>query len=245
MDRVLWMCAALALVPAAPLAQGAQRAQPPGEAAAATQPPAPPKGDAAAKPTAPGAPGAAKGAPQGAPAKEGAAPTAKGLPAVSPPGARDLAKALTSEESWNSILDGYAQSLSGQISGALAATGKEAPPDLREKVKKELHEAVRYDEAVEMQARALAGRFSEGELREIEKFYESGAGRKLLGELPSIAAQVNDELRVRLSERVPKIVEKYAPSLAAAPDGEEKGSAGSAAPPDATEKPEAPPPKKP
>jgi len=232
MIRIRSMWAVLALAPALAAAQGSSGsgvAQPKETANPAARPSAkaaPSKADAAAKPTSPGAPGAAASSKAAAP-KGGAA-------ATTPPAARDLAKALTTEEAWNGILDGYASSLSGQISGALAATGKEAPADLREKVRGELHDAVRYDQAVDMQARALAGRFSEAELRELERFYESPAGRKLLTELPSIAAQVNDELRGRLSERVPKIVEKYAPSLAAAgkggaADGGAKGSAGSGA----------------
>jgi hypothetical protein len=139
---------------------------------------------------------------------------------------------LTTPEAWRGIIDGYASSLAGQISGALAATGKEAPPDLREKVRGDLDDAVKYDQAVDMQARALAGRFSEDELRALEAFYRSGPGKKLLDELPEIARQVNDELRARLSERVPRIVERYAPSVAATGPGGagKREDAGKAAP---------------
>lgn len=193
------MLAALVLAPALAVAQGAPR-----------QP------DAGAKPA--GEQPAAKDAEQPA-AKDGAARKDAGTP---PSAARDLAKALTTPESWSGILDGYAASLAGQISGALAATGKEPPADLAEKVRGDLDEAVRYDQAIEMQARALSGRFAEDELRTLERFYRSGPGKKLLDALPEIARQVNDELRARLSERVPRIVQRYAPSVAA-------GSAGSGA----------------
>lgn len=171
-------------------------------------------------------------APQGAQAPPKAATPKKAPEAgaakgpTSPPAARDLARALTSEPAWDGIIDGYATSLAGQISAALAATGKEAPADLREKVRRELRDAVRYEQAVEMQARALGGRFSADELRALETFYRSGAGKKLLEVLPEVARQVNDELRVRLSERVPRIVERYAPSVAAAPPGAKDGAPG-------------------
>jgi hypothetical protein len=163
--------------------------------------------------------------PQGTAAPRSAAPTTS-------PRARALARVLTTEEAWAGIIDGYAATLAGQISGALAATGKEPPPDLREKVRGDLDEAVKYEQAVDMQARALAGRFSEDELRALEAFYRSGPGKKLLDELPEIARQVNDELRARLSERVPRIVERYAPSVAASgPGGAAAGEdAGKAAP---------------
>jgi hypothetical protein len=172
--------------------------------------------------------------PPKSPAKGTTPMAAAEAPATSgaPPAARDLARALTTQEAWNGIIDGYATSLAGQISGALAATGKEAPADLREKVRGELHEAVRYEQAVDMQARALAGRFSADELRALETFYRTGAGKKLLEVLPEVARQVNDELRARLSERVPRIVERYAPSVAAAPPD----AAGKDAAPDAAGK---------
>jgi hypothetical protein len=160
---------------------------------------------------------AGQGRPQSAPA---ARPAAKPATPVVAPAARGLAQALTTREAWDDILDGYANGLSGQIAGALSATGKEAPPELREEVRRELGEAVSYDQAVDMQARALAGRFSSDELRTLETFYRSGPGRKLLDALPEIASQVNDELRARLSERVPGIVERHAPSIAAAPEGD-------------------------
>jgi hypothetical protein len=151
-----------------------------------------------------------------APSKPEASPVA--------PAARGLAQALTTQDAWDDILDGYANGLAGQISGALSATGKESPPDLGDEVRRELGEAVSYDQAVDMQARALSGRFSADELRALETFYRSGPGRKLLDALPEIAAQVNDELRARLSERVPAIVERHAPSIAAAPHGEADGA---------------------
>lgn len=161
---------------------------------------------------------AGQGRPQSAPA---ARPAAKPATPVVAPAARGLAQALTTREAWDDILDGYANGLAGQIAGALSATGKEAPPELRGEIRRELGEAVSYDQAVDMQARALAGRFSADELRALETFYRSGPGRKLLDALPEIASQVNDELRARLSERVPGIVERHAPSIAAAPHGDD------------------------
>lgn len=157
---------------------------------------------------------------RGKSAPAASAPSKPGASVVAP-SARGLAQALTTRDAWNDILDGYANGLAGQIAGALSATGKEAPPELRGEIRRELGEAVSYDQAVDMQARALAGRFSADELRALETFYRSGPGRKLLDALPEIARQVNDELRARLSERVPGIVERHAPSIAAAPHGDD------------------------
>jgi uncharacterized protein len=158
-----------------------------------------------------------------------ARPTEKGPgggePAAKPPPqARDLAQALTTRETWEEILDAYTASLAGQMAAALAATGNEPPADLREKVRKDLGDAVRYEEALDLQARALAGRFSGNELRELARFYQSGPGRKLLDVLPEVSAQVNDDLQERVSRHVPGIVERHAPALARG--AEEKGASG-------------------
>lgn len=150
------------------------------------------------------------------------APQAKaaGKPAAKPsPVARDLARALTTPETWDGILDAYATSLSGQISAALAASGKEPAPDLREKIRGDLRDTVKYDEAIELQARALATRFSQEDLAALERFYRAGPGKKLLDVLPEVSREVNDDLRTRLSERVPAIVQRHAPSLAQAMEG--------------------------
>ena len=103
-----------------------------------------------------------------------------------PPGSG--AKALTTQATWDGILDAYATSLAGQISAALGASGQKPAPDLREKIRKDLNDTVRYDQAIQLQARALASRFSPDELGQLEKFYRSGPGknRSSPGKTPGI-----------------------------------------------------------
>jgi hypothetical protein len=85
-----------------------------------------------------------------------------------------------------------------------------------------LDEAVGYDEVVRLQAQALAGRFSEDELRTIARFYESGPGKKLVSELPAVSRQAIEVVQQRMSAAIPHIVEEVAPSLARArPDAAE------------------------
>ncbi len=167
-------------------------------------------------------------------------PAAEGSPSVSRPAgstgaaaakvpepARDLAKAITSEAAWDEILDAYAASLSMQMSAALDAKGKQPPEDLPEKVRAELGEAVRYDQAIELQASALALRFSQDELSELARFYRGAAGKKLVELLPEVSRDVNDGVRERLSQRIPTIVERHAPSLAkdaGTPTGDGEGA---------------------
>jgi len=156
---------------------------------------------------------------QGTPPPQPPAKSSGAEAAKPPQRARDLARALTSKQTWDGILDSYTASLFAQMSGALTAKGRQPPDGLREKVRADLEEAVPYDQALDMHASALAIRFSENELSEIERFYRSAAGKKLLDVLPEVSQQVNEELRERLAQRIAAIVERHVPELAA---GEEE-----------------------
>lgn len=170
-------------------------------------------------PSAPGAiePPAGKASPPAAPTgPKGAGPAAKPSPA-----ADRVARALTTQPNWNETIGAYATSLATQIDAALKSQGGEPPKDVEPRVRKGLDDAVGYEQVVRLQAQALAGRFSEDELRAIEKFYESGPGKKLVTELPAISRQVIEVVQQRISAAIPHIVQDVAPSLARAKPGSE------------------------
>ncbi len=163
----------------------------------------------------------------------GAAQAPGGPQAAKPsPTAERVARELTTQPSWNETVSAYAQSLSTQISAALKSQGAEAPKDVEQRVRRGLDGAVGYDEVVRLQAQALAGRFSEDELRQIQGFYQTGAGKKLVSELPAVSRQVIDVVQERISAAIPKIVQDVAPSLARAGPGSAAGSAAEGTAPD-------------
>ncbi len=165
--------------------------------------------------------------PAGQPAKPGPkASAAPSQPAARPsPAAEQVARALTTQKNWKETLDEYASSLSSQISAAVKAQGGDAPANVEPRVRAGLDQAAPYDEVVRLQAQALAGRFSEDELRTIQKFYESGTGKKLVQELPAISRQVIEVVQQRISAAVPHIVQDVAPSLARAKPSPQEGTA--------------------
>ncbi len=200
--------AAVAVAAALTLAASAALAQSSGDKPSANAP-------STARPAGPGAPGAP-------PAGQAAKPS---------PSAERVARALTTQESWNETIRDYASSLSSQISAAVKAQGGEAPANAEQRIRSGLDKAVAYDEVVRLQAQALAGRFSEDELRQIGKFYESGPGKKLVSELPAVSRQVIETVQQRISAAIPQIVQDVAPSLAKAHASQAEGTApGSGAP---------------
>ncbi len=147
--------------------------------------------------------------------------------------AEELARTLVSERAWNQMIDAFTQSLTRQIEAGLAQQGGTPPQGLAAKVRTELADALRWAQGVELQAKALSQRFTPEELRSIVGFYRSGPGQKLLRELPELARTVDQQIQALLQERVPRIVEKVAPSLAAAqqhPGGTQATPAPGAAP---------------
>ncbi len=177
----------------------------------------------------PRAPAAQEAKPaEGSPPAASKAPAPSAAPRSSP--AADLvARAITTQESWRETIRAYATSLASQIGAAVRAKGGDAPKDVEQRVRTGLDAAIGYEDVVRLQAQALAGRFSEDELRTIGKFYESGPGKKLLTELPVVSRQVVEVVQQRMSAAVPKIVQEVAPSLAQAQPG--SGAEGPAPPP--------------
>jgi hypothetical protein len=152
-------------------------------------------------------------------------PPAGGASAKPSPAADRVARALTTQENWNETMKEYASSLSSQIGAAVKSQGAEAPQDAERRIRTALDKAVGYEEVVRLQAQALAGRFSEDELRSIGQFYESAPGKKLVSELPGVSRQVIETVQQRISAAIPHIVQEIAPSLARAHGSEAEGTA--------------------
>jgi hypothetical protein len=202
MTRAAVLAAALTLAASPAAAQTGQAGK-----SSSTTPPA------SARPSEKGASAAPAAAPAG---DTGAKPS---------PAADRVARALTTQENWNETMKEYATSLSSQIGAAMKSQGGEAPKDAEQRIRTALDKAVGYDEVVRLQARALAGRFSEDELRTIGKFYESVPGKKLVSELPGVSRQVIESVQQRISAAIPRIVQDVAPSLARAHGSQAEGTA--------------------
>jgi hypothetical protein len=162
-----------------------------------------------------------------APPKAETAPKAA-APAKPPsPAARDLARALLTQEQWNKVLDSYASSLAGQISQALLSSGEKVPDDLKGKLRSELNKTLPYQTTIDAQAQALARELTPDELKRTAQFYSSPLGRKVLEKLPEAQSSVAQELQGRLATAVPEIVNRIAPkAMAGSPRGGGTGSGG-------------------
>lgn len=207
---VAFAVVALALAPVTPLAQ-------------AKVPPAEPVP----------APKAEAGTPAAEPAPKAPAPSSegeRGLPgsAAKPPAAAtDLARALLTADQWGKVLEGYASSLAGQISQALLAAGEKVPDDLKGKLRGELEKTLPYQQTLQAQAEALAGKLTPDELRKAAAFYGSPLGRKVLDQLPQAQSAVAQQLQARLATAVPEIVTRLAPkAMQGSPHGGGPGAAG-------------------
>jgi hypothetical protein len=155
--------------------------------------------------------------------------SASGAPAAAPPRtAQEIARELLPRERWNQLLDSYAQTLSRQLGAAASQGGGKTPEDLEGKLRTQLRDEMKYEETVDLQARALAKAFSPDELKRVAQFYGTPVGKKLLAELPRVQAEVSEQLQEKLSQAVPRIVGRVAPEALPKSEG---GRPGAEAPP--------------
>jgi hypothetical protein len=155
-----------------------------------------------------------------------------GTPSKPPPAAaNDLARALLTPEQWGKVLDGYAGSLSGQVTQALAASGEKPPEDLRAKIRAELEKALPYQQTVKAQAEALSKELTPDELRKTANFYSSPLGKKVLERLPEAQSAAAQQLQGQLATAVPDIVNRLAPKALSSPHGGGGGAPGGSSPP--------------
>jgi uncharacterized protein len=140
--------------------------------------------------------------------------------------ARQVARDLIPKDKWDRLLDGVATGLSQQVGAALVQSGEKPPKDLEAKLRSQLGDEMKYEQTVDTQAQALGHSFSNEELKAIAKFYETPAGKKLVVELPRVQSEVSDALQARLSEAVPRVVQKVAPGALASKQGAGPGRPG-------------------
>jgi hypothetical protein len=152
-----------------------------------------------------------------------AAPGPTSSAAVPPVQAFEVARALLPQERWNTLLDGYASSLATGVSRSLGQKGKAVPDGLQARLRTELGQALPYQQTIDAQARALAKGLSRDDLAKAAAFYASPAGKKILDRLPAAQEEVSDGLQARLSEAVPRIVQRVAPEALAPGAGGEMG----------------------
>jgi hypothetical protein len=200
---------------------------------------APSTGSAAQPPSAGGAtPPSSSGGTAGKPPPSTSAPRSPAQAATRPPppkAAQDVARALLPLDRWNRLLDAYASTLTQQLGAAAARGGGKTPEDLEPKLRTQLRDEMRYEDTVDLQARALATTFSSDELKRVAQFYATPLGKKLLADLPEVQSAVSEQLQQKLSQAVPRIIARVAPDALpkgdAAAGGADRGPAHGRTPP--------------
>lgn len=141
-----------------------------------------------------------------------AAAAAPAAPAVAPsPQARDLARVMLDEKQFGQMLDGYAARLTQQVGFGLSHAGAEVPKDLQAKLRGDLGKSVTYAEVTDIQAVALARRFSGDELNGLVAFYRAPLGQKMLQEFPAVSEEIGRGIDGVLSAKAAPLMDKYVP----------------------------------
>ncbi len=119
--------------------------------------------------------------------------------------ALDLVRLVTPRESYEAMI----KQMINQMIPAMKAQGSQFPPNVEEKMRKAITEAISYDEVIDWTADVYANRFSVGELRELIGFYKTPLGRKLAKLMPDISGEAGRKMGTIIPQRLPAAMKKH------------------------------------
>ncbi len=164
------------------------------------------------------------------------APRARAADAAQPtPIAVELARYVLPEENWNRTLAGVSRQAGQSMSQMAEQQGASVPPDLVERLMREIMNIYSYQEIIDLQASVLAKHYTEPELRELLAFYKTPIGQKTIRIMPEVVQDANAQVMLVMQQRLPAVLEKVKAEFDGAAAQEGKASGGKA--PAATVKP--------
>lgn len=155
-------------------------------------------------------------------APAGAAP---GAPAAAAPAAepsataKQLARLVVPRPTWEAGVQQLTAMVKGNLEGHPGSQLK-YPADLQQKIRAEVEAALPYEDLVGMHARELGASYSEAELKELDAFFKTPAGKKWLEVGPRSSEKVAVETQRRFEQKVPDIMKKMS-ALAKTADGKD------------------------
>ena len=119
--------------------------------------------------------------------------------------ALQLVKLVVPRESFDQTIE---QMTAGMV-GQLQQSGEKLPADFETKMKAAVKEVLSYDEVLQWSAEIYAARFSVDEIKEIEKFYHTAVGKKLMKLLPELTGEVGKKIATVLPSRMLPAMKKH------------------------------------
>jgi len=124
-----------------------------------------------------------------------------------------LARLTIPEKQWNEVLDAIESSqaqMLAQLPGSESEHAQKAIASMQRKVRA----LMPYAEMLDLQAGLFAKYYTEPELQELYRFYESALGRKTLQLTPEITRDVMAAVQTRMVAELPRLMKELEAELA-------------------------------
>lgn len=119
--------------------------------------------------------------------------------------ALELVKMVVPHETYDQMMEQMVSAMSEQFRNA----GEKLPADFDKKIQAAVNDVMSYDDVLGWTADIYAARFTVDELKEIEKFYRTPVGKKVMKLLPELGAEVGKKIAGILPERMPAALKKH------------------------------------
>ncbi len=140
--------------------------------------------------------------------------------------ALELVKMVVPRDTYEQMMEQMTAAMSEQFRKA----GEKLPADFDKKIQAAVNDVMSYDDVLSWTAEIYAARFSVEELKDIEKFYRTPVGKKVMKLLPELSAEIGKKIAAILPERMPAALKKHglmpdedAPAQEEAPPAKAKG----------------------
>ena len=116
----------------------------------------------------------------------------------------DLVKMVVPQETYDQMMAQMVTAMSEQFRNA----GQKLPVDFDKKIQAAVNDVLSYRDVLDWTADIYASRFTVEELKDIEKFYKTPVGKKVMKLLPELSGEIGKKIATVIPERMPAALKK-------------------------------------
>lgn len=118
--------------------------------------------------------------------------------------AMNLVKMVVPKDTYDQMMAQMVTAMTEQFRSA----GQKLPADFDKKIQAAVNDVLSYKDVLDWTADIYASRFTVEELKDIEKFYRTPVGTKVMKLLPELSGEIGKKIATIIPERMPAALKK-------------------------------------